>query len=309
MFHMTNDAESFQTQQQLKADGFYPVAGNRWRRDKEERVPLYVGRMVHQFHHRAANVEVNPDNLHNPALSDLAESRELADPKFTITPQYWVDSARVEWPKGLQWAIGFRDIARGTDERTMIAAAIPFSGVGNTLPLLFPLGEEEANLAEYKAAAPLLLANLNAFVLDYLARQKVQSTHANWYIVEQLPILPHAAYRRKFKKVDANEAIRREVLHLSYAADDMAPFARDMGHKGHPFRWDEEDRRHRRARLDAIYFHLYGIGKDDAAYILDTFPIVKREDEATFGRYLTKDLILAYMNAVAAGDMDTVVSV
>jgi hypothetical protein len=89
----------------------------------------------------------------------------------------------------------------------------------------------------------------------------------------------------------------------------MAPFARDMGYDGPPFRWDEEDRRHRRARLDAIYFHLYGIGRDDAAYILDTFPIVRREDEEKFGRYLTKDLILAYMNAVAAGDMDTVVSV
>ena len=89
----------------------------------------------------------------------------------------------------------------------------------------------------------------------------------------------------------------------------MAPFARDLGYDGAPFQWDEEDRRHRRARLDAIYFLLYGIGKDDAAYILDTFPIVKRDDEAQFGRYLTKDLILAYMNAVAAGDMDTVVSV
>jgi len=60
-----------------------------------------------------------------------------------------------------------------------------------------------------------------------------------------------------------------------------------------------------RQLIDAV--HLYGIGKDDAAYILDTFPIVKREDEEAFGRYLTKDLILAYMNAVAAGDMDTVV--
>ncbi len=61
--------------------------------------------------------------------------------------------------------------------------------------------------------------------------------------------------------------------------------------------------RGRRARLDALFFQLYGISRDDAAYILDTFPIVREDDEKSFGRYLTKELILAYMNAIAAGDL------
>ena len=77
---------------------------------------------------------------------------------------------------------------------------------------------------------------------------------------------------------------------------------------GQPFKWDEEDRRHLRARLDALHFHLYGLSRDDAAYVLDTFPIVRRQDEAQFGSYRTRDLILAYMNALAAGDTTTVVS-
>jgi hypothetical protein len=55
----------------------------------------------------------------------------------------------------------------------------------------------------------------------------------------------------------------------------MKPFARDMGYEGGPFVWDEEDRRHRIARLDALFFHLYGISRDDAAYILEQFPIVR----------------------------------
>ena len=82
------------------------------------------------------------------------------------------------------------------------------------------------------------------------------------------------------------------------------PYARDLGYSGAPFPWNEEDRRHLRARLDALYFHLYGLYRDDAAYILSTFPIIKRKDEAEFGRYRTKELILAYMNALAAGDTD-----
>ncbi len=89
-----------------------------------------------------------------------------------------------------------------------------------------------------------------------------------------------------------------------------SPFARDLGYGGPPLIWDEEDRRHLRARLDALYFHLYGLDCNDAAYVLDTFPIVRREDEAQFdGQYRTKDLILAYMNALAVGDTETIVAV
>ena len=89
----------------------------------------------------------------------------------------------------------------------------------------------------------------------------------------------------------------------------MTSFARDLGYDGPPFVWDEEARRHLRARLDALYFHLYGLTKEDAEYVLSTFPIVRREDEAAFGRYRTRDLILAYMNALSAGDTETVVAV
>jgi hypothetical protein len=89
----------------------------------------------------------------------------------------------------------------------------------------------------------------------------------------------------------------------------MQPFAKDMGYDGDPFIWDEKDRRHRKAKLDALFFNLYGINEDDADYILSTFPIVKRQDEAEHGRYLTRDLILAYMRALRAGDTEVIVKV
>ena len=74
------------------------------------------------------------------------------------------------------------------------------------------------------------------------------------------------------------------------------------------FAWDEEERRHLRARLDALYFILYGLSRDDAAYVMETFPIVRREDEAAFGSFRTRDLVLAYMNALDAGDTETTVA-
>ena len=130
----------------------------------------------------------------------------------------------------------------------------------------------------------------------------------NLFIVEQLPVITFDGYDQRFGYATAHELVRDHVLRLTYTAYDMAPFARDLGYDGQPYRWDEEERRHLRARLDALYFLLYGLTRKDASYVLDTFPIVRREDEAKYGRYRTKDLILAYMNALAAGDTETIVA-
>lgn len=109
---------------------------------------------------------------------------------------------------------------------------------------------------------------------------------------------------------------RRAVLELTYTAHDMAPFARDMGYVDKagkvnpPFVWDEERRLKLRAKLDAVYFHLYGVtDRDDVRYIYSTFPIVEREEMAAYGgRYRSCELCLAYMNALAAGDPDAGIS-
>lgn len=93
--------------------------------------------------------------------------------------------------------------------------------------------------------------------------------------------------------------IRARVLELTYTAYNLEPFARDLGDDGPPFRWDEERRTIIRAELDALFFHLYGISRDDADYIMDTFPIVKRKDEAKYDTCRTKDLILAEYDRMA----------
>jgi hypothetical protein len=83
------------------------------------------------------------------------------------------------------------------------------------------------------------------------------------------------------------------VLELTYTAWDLEPFARDCGWFGPPFVWDEARRFQLRSELDAAFLHLYALSRADAAYILDTFPIVRRKDEAAHGTYRTRDTILA----------------
>jgi hypothetical protein len=308
MFHMTNDSNFFWTRERLEAHRAYPVPGSRWQKGKQQFVPLCVGKMIHQFDHRAASVGINTANVHVAGHSDRVSLIEHQQFDFAPRPQYWIDLSAVEWPSKLNWCLGFRDIARSTDERTIIGTIVPKAAYGNTLPLI---------LSDQSEALVLLAGNLSSVVLDYVARQKVQSTHANWYIVEQLPIVPEKHYAQKFGKRKASHIVRDHVLRLSYTAHDLKDFARDMGHMDRktgevlpPFKWDEEERAHLRARLDALYFLLYGISdRDDVRYILDTFPIVREQDEkAHDGRFRTRDLILAYMNALEAGDTETIVA-
>ena len=302
MFHMTNDSGLFRTAAQLDSDGFYPVEGNRWQRGDELRLPLYQGRMIWHFDHRANSVSVNPENPHNPYLSKEVSEAQHSDPSFLPQSEYWVPARLVEEeiPRSRGYALGFRDITNPTNMRTMAVSVVPWAGYGNKLPLLLPIdGELDAR------GSASLLANLNSFGFDYVTRQKIQGTSLNWYIVEQLPVIAQDGYERRFGNRTAGELVRDHVLRLTFTSDDMFPFARDLGYTGLPFTWDAEERRHLRARLDALYFHLYGLSRDDTVYILDTFPIVRRQDEKEFGDYRTKRLVLAYMNALAAGDTET----
>ena len=301
MFHMTNDSAKFRTASELERLGAYRVAGQRWERGEERWLPLMVGRSIHLFDHRAAAVVENPDNLHNPFNSAPTTPEQHADPAYVPAPQFWVSEAEIEWPRGLDWALAFRDIARPTDVRTVIAALVPRAAFGNKLPLLLPAAGVEPR---YRRIVALLLANVNAIVLDYIARQKVQGTTLNLFIIEQLPVVPIDAYRRRFGPKTAEQIVRDDVLHLTYTAHDMSAFARDQGYGGLPFRWDEEERLRRRARLDAVFFHLYGLDREAADYVLGTFPIVRREEEERYGRFRSRDLILGYMAALAAGAPD-----
>ena len=306
MFHMTNDSHLFRTAAQLDSEGFYPVEGNRWRRGGELYLPLYEGKMVQAFDHRAASVVVNPENLNRPAQPRDATLEEHADPGWLPKPQFWVDADAWDWTWPLEWVLGFKEITAVTNHRTMIACLFPKATFGNKVPVFLPIGiGSDESLAAYKECAPLLLGNLNSVAYDFVCRQKVQGQTLNLYIVEQLPVVADGDYDRRFGNTTARELVRDHVLRLTYTANDMVPCARDLGYDGPPFIWDDEDRRHMRARLDALYFHLYGLSRDDADYILSTFPIVRREDEAKFGTYRTRDLVLAYMNALAADDTET----
>ena len=309
MFDMTNDSHLFRTAAELEGAGCYPIAGKRWKRGEEEWLPLYEGKMVQAFDHRAASVVVNPENLNRPAQPREATLAEHSDPGWSPDPQFWVAEESVKWRWPLEWVVGFKEITAATNRRTVIASAFPRAAFGNKTPVLLPLGGDPVQAtADYKNCAALIAANLNSLALDFVARQKIHGQTLNLFILEQLPLIGPDDYNRRFGIKTARDLVREHLLRLTYTAHDMEPFANDLGYDGPPFEWDEEERRHLRARLDALYFLLYGVSREDAEYVLDTFPIIRRQDEAEFGRYRSRALVLAYMNALAAGDTESRVS-
>ncbi len=290
MFHMSNDSGLFRTRKQLEADG-WSLSGNVFRRGDERYVPLYEAKMVHHFDHRFGTYEGQSQAQANQGKLPELDAVAHANTEKVPLPRYWVPEPEVEhrlrghWDRG--WLLGWRRSSRSTDERTFISAVLPRVGVGDSVFLLLP--------GAVARDAACLAANLSSFAFDYIARQKSGGTNNSFFIVEQLPALPPDTYRQP-APWEPNLAVggwmAPRVLELMYTAADLEPLARDLGYYGPPFRWDPDRRLQVRSELDAAFFHLYGIARDDLDYIMDTFPIVRDSDQERHGRYRTKERIL-----------------
>ncbi|MCL2022734.1 MAG: restriction endonuclease, partial [Betaproteobacteria bacterium] len=283
---------------------------NRWHKDKDkgkaEMLPLYEGKMVQMYDHRAADVVRNPHNLHRPAQQEaLPDELKIQPDRFPV-PQYWVNREDAGEISDFPYAIAYKSVTAPTNVRTMIAGLLPTCGTGNSMGMLVFNAFE----APHARSSSLLMANISAFAYDFVLRQKIQGQNLNWFILEQLPVIAPERFEESIGDVNIGDYVCEEALALTYTAHDMAPFARDLGYvdgKGNvkpPFVWDKTDRIHRMARLDALFMYLYGLSQDDADYILSTFPIVKQQDKAAFGSFLTRDLILAYLRRIESGLLD-----
>ena len=148
--------------------------------------------------------------------------------------------------------------------------------------------------------ATLLVAAMNSFALDYAARSAIGGTDLSYFIIRQLPIPdPDQFLEEMIQGVSYAEFIIPRALELTYTSWEMKPFAEDLGYEGAPFLWDDERRLLLRCELDAAFFHMYGLERDEVDYIMDTFPGVEREDVAAHGEYRTKRVILEIYDELA----------
>ena len=315
MFDMANDSSLFRTSEQLDRDN-WTLAGNVFHRGNMRMLPLYEAKMIHHFDDRFSTYEDATDAQVNKGTLPRLSFQQHYDPNFTILPRYWIQefdtlneqrsrSDKPVYDHGVTsklaarnwnhaWLFGWRDICRGTDERTMICGILPRVAVGHTYPLAFTAVRRVS----------CLYANMTSFVLDYTARQKIAGAHLTYSYVHQLPVLPPDAYDTQAPwetGYTLSGWVESRVLELAFTAWDMEAFGRDLGDKGTPFRWDEERRSGIRAELDAAYFHLYGLERDEVKHVMDSFDALRRREEKPqkFGEFRTKRLILERYDAMA----------
>ncbi|MBG6473953.1 N-6 DNA methylase [Pseudomonas aeruginosa] len=258
-------------------------------------VPLYEAKMIHQFDHRWASYVAGGDSR------ELTET-EKEDSDVSINPRYWVEAGELDsrldnmkWRNG--WLLGWRDICRATDYRTLISSVIPRAAVGHKYLLMFPMAAPE------RVAA--LLANINSLTCDFVVRQKVGGTSLTLFTIRQIPVFSP----NKYNDGDLAFIVPR-VLELTYTAHDLAGWAQDLGYNAPPFAFDPDRRAILRAELDAYYAKLYGLTRDELRYILDpadmlgedypseTFRVLKNKELKEFGEYRTQRLVLEAWDAL-----------
>lgn len=283
MLHMANDSSEFKPSDEL-----------------EDPQPLYEAKYVHHFTHRLGTFEGKTPGSGDTELP-RPSAAQLADPHYEIQPRYWIErklaNDLLAEKSDAEWLLGFRDIAKATDERTLIASAIPRFGAGHTLPVVL-------------SRRPLhgLHAIFSSFILDFVARQRIAGAHMTFTTMRQLPV-PTPDSLSEMAPWDRETAIDGWLLartaELTATTYSMTGYLSGTEYAGPPFLWDSDRRRVLRAEIDAAMLIIYGMQRDDVDYVMSEFRIVKRKDEASFGEFLTKRVILeaydAMLQAVSSG--------
>ncbi|MCI0445264.1 Eco57I restriction-modification methylase domain-containing protein, partial [bacterium] len=219
-FHMTNDSYLFKTS------------------PGSERLPLYEGKMIHQFDHRYSE------------------------------PRYWVDekAARTALsippnvPSYVSYRLGFRSTGENTNVRNFISTILPKKCFAGNSLILCDAPNKQYPILVYVCAL------LNSYVVDYALRLKI-ARNINMFYVYQLPILRLNIGNKVF---DAITIRATKLMCITAEFDDLAKEIGIGNHKNGVK--NPHERTKLRAELDGIIAHLYGLTEDEFEHILETFP-------------------------------------
>jgi hypothetical protein len=293
MFHQSFDAELFHDEKTLKKKGL-KLEGNIWRKGKQKYLPLYEAKMIQAYDHRAASIVVDKSNWARQGQTVATTLVEHQNPEYVVQQRWWIDEKevlRVLEEYDTSKIIAFKNVTSPTNQRTMIASFVPYCGVIHSAPLMITGDKMSARLTA------CLLSNLNSFVYDFVCRQKIGGVNLSYFIINQLPTLPSDAYGEKCpwdKKQTLEKWISERVLKLTCTSNDMRPLAEAAGFKEGVHKWKEDERAELMAELDAAYFLLYGLKREDVEHILSTFSGARAEDESIFSAGRPFDRILRH---------------
>jgi hypothetical protein len=263
-------------------------------REQPPGLPVYEGRMVGLFDHRAKGYRSGKARTANWVEFSFSDETKR------IQPQFYVLEDALPSKLGRRPSIcrvGFCNIASPTNARTLVATLIPPGSVcGNKVPTItFDEG--------YDWFAALWVGVANSLAMDFLVRKKVSLTMTNT-IIDSLPF-------PRLERTDPRAThLVPLVARLCCVGKEMQPYWDLLSADG----WvpaldterdgliDEAMRYMIEAEINAaVALKFFGLSAADLAHILDTFTIVEKRDRETFGEYRTKRVILETYDAMAKG--------
>ncbi|MDQ0257512.1 hypothetical protein J2S74_004970 [Evansella vedderi] len=260
-FHMTSKSNLFFNLKYVENHGYENDIYGRWINNNESSImlPLYQGVMINQFDF-STKEWLSGTGL-NAVWEENSWEQKRIKPQFLIKEDNYLEE--IEETGGIK--VCFRDIARNTDTRTMIASIIGDFPCGNPVPVLRLEGN---NIFKYL----FLAANLNSFCYDFVIRHRCGGTHLNYFVISESPLL-------KFENISEQiiHKICSSVASLNMAHNLFAPYWLGLkknisGLSSKPWKQHWALTSHERTRLrcviDAIIAELYGLTYQDFAWIL-----------------------------------------
>jgi hypothetical protein len=238
--------------------------GNIFVKDHEQCLPLFEGKMIWYFDHRFGTYEGQIQAQANQGKLPELNEQEHQNPFLLPISQYWIHES--DFPPfmkdGRKAILVFWDVTNAVLLRSGVFCILPVVPCGHKLPIVVLDPKHSYDIA-------YLSTCFSSFIFDYVTRQNLEGTSLSYFILKQIPVLLPKQFAEKChwdNDISLGSWILPRALELTYTAWDLEAFAKDCGYDGPPFRWDEKRRFLLRCELDAAYFHLYGIARDDVDY-------------------------------------------
>lgn len=263
-------------------------------------LPLYQGSMVTHHDYRAKGY------VSGHGRNVLWHELPFGSSSKRIHPQWRVLSERIPGKisdRIKRYRIGFCDIARADDRRSLMAALIPANAVcGHKVPTI--------EFLPYSCDAMLLwLAVANSLTMDFIVRMKISLTMS-------MSVLASLPFPRKVEIGTASARAAALAARLSAVGPEMADFRAQLltvpslvGEILLPCE-DPTERALLAAELDVVVARdLFGITRQQMEYLLDpqsvlgasctaeTFAALRRAEVREYGEYRTQRLVLAAWDA------------
>jgi hypothetical protein len=290
-FDTSDDSHLFKTKSELEPES--ERVRNTYIKDDKRRLPVYEGKLIHQFDNRFSTFEgVSETDTMNGNPRQM-NPNEKEDPARSILPRYWISEEEAQKKDDAPWNLVYRSITNVTNRRTVVASIIPYGPAVRSLNLIRGVTAKEALT---------LLAILNSFPLDYAARQKLGSARLGHYVVYQLPVPdPSQLDNIYIDKKPVRDRINKLSFQLIYTNDSLSKFAEDLGYNKKPFSFTEPSgipREKIRFKLEAILCHVYSLSLRDFDLLFDSFNQIKQNDLEQYGYYRTKDEVKDYFEEI-----------